>query len=71
MARPEEKAKGALNRWIAQQRAEAGKGPVHQKRPHLAHLCDNLKEAIKWRGQILREVSSEVTLIQNGSHWGL
>jgi pre-mRNA-splicing factor ISY1 len=66
MARNEEKAKSTLSRWIKQQRTENGQAPQKQKRPYLASLCDNLKEAIKWRSQILREVSSQVTLIQNG-----
>ena len=68
MARSEEKAKSSLSRWIAQQKAENGEGPVKAKRPYLASLCDNLKDAIKWRSQILREVSSQVTLIQNGTY---
>jgi len=69
MARSEEKAKSALSRWVAQQRAESGQAPQKQKRPYLASLCDNLKDATKWRAQILREVASQVTLIQNGAHW--
>jgi pre-mRNA-splicing factor ISY1 len=67
MARPEEKAKSSLSRWIAQQRAENGQAPQKQKRPYLASLCDNLKDATKWRAQILREVAAQVTLIQNES----
>lgn len=67
MARPEEKAKSSLSRWLAQQRQENGQAPQKQKRPYLASLCDNLKDATKWRAQILREVSAQVTLIQNGT----
>lgn len=68
MARSEEKAKSSLSRWISQQKSENGQAPQKAKRPYLASLCDNLKDAIKWRGQILREVASQVTLIQNGAY---
>lgn len=66
MARSQEKAQSSLSRWISQQRADNNPSSQQTKRPHLASLCDNLKEAIKWRGQILREVAAQVTLIQNG-----
>ena len=67
MSRNQEKAQSTLSRWINQQKQESGQGTGKTKRPHLASLCDNLKDAIKWRGQILREVSAQVTLIQNES----
>ncbi|XP_049852192.1 pre-mRNA-splicing factor ISY1 homolog [Schistocerca gregaria] len=62
MARNEEKAQSVLSRWIAQQKGENKK---KQKRPYLASLVNNLKEAEKWRAQILREISTNITNIQN------
>jgi pre-mRNA-splicing factor ISY1 len=70
MARNQEKAQSTLSRWINQQKQENGQSTSKTKRPYLASLCDNLKDAIKWRGQILREVSAQVTLIQNGTTAG-
>lgn len=67
MARNQEKAQSTLSRWLAQQKAESGQPTQKQKRPHLASLVDTVKEAEKWRNQILREVSSQVVLIQNGT----
>ena len=36
-----------------------------QKRPHLASKCEHLADAIKFRNQIIREISDKVTKIQN------
>merc|ERR1719187_483002 len=36
-----------------------------QRRPYLATECDNLQEAERWRGQVIREISKNVTAIQN------
>jgi len=65
MARNQEKAQAMLNRLIIHKRMEL-KGPV-EIRPHLASDCNDLHECDKWRQQIIKEVSKEVTLIQNGS----
>ncbi|RLN47584.1 hypothetical protein BBJ29_007481 [Phytophthora kernoviae] len=35
------------------------------RRPYLASQCDNLKEAERWRRQIIREISKKVADIQN------
>ncbi|ETI51861.1 hypothetical protein F441_04872 [Phytophthora nicotianae CJ01A1] len=37
------------------------------RRPYLASQCDNLKEAERWRRQIIREISKKVADIQNGA----
>ena len=35
------------------------------KRPHLASMAASVHEAEKWRGQIVKEISRKVLLIQN------
>lgn len=37
------------------------------RRPYLASQCDNLKDAERWRRQIIREISKKVADIQNGA----
>lgn len=54
-----------LNRfWKA--KADEGKAPV-TKRPHLASECQDLAEAERWRGQIIREIGRKVAEVQNGA----
>jgi len=65
MARNQEKAQAMLNRLVTMRRNEL-RGP-EEKRPHLASECEDLNACEKWRKQIIKEVSDEVTLIQNGS----
>jgi len=62
MARNAEKAMTTLARWrAAQYEGEKTK----RRRPYLASECNDLKEAQKWRLDIIREVSKKVTQIQN------
>jgi len=65
MARNSEKAMTALARWRRAKEDEDGEAKKPSKRPYLATECDNLAEAEKWRGQVIREVSKNVTAIQN------
>jgi pre-mRNA-splicing factor ISY1 len=65
MARNQEKAMAVLNRLL-QAKKDALRGEV-QKRPFLATECTELPEAERWRAQIVREISREVSGIQNGS----
>lgn len=53
-----------LARWRAAQVKEHG--GKEERRPYLATECTNLKEAEKWRVQIIREISKKVAQIQNG-----
>ena len=64
MARSAEKAMAILSRWTAMMNAE-DKPVVATRRPFLATECSNLKEAEKWRHQIIREISKKVAQIQN------
>mmetsp|Transcript_11677 Transcript_11677/g.21379 ORF Transcript_11677/g.21379 Transcript_11677/m.21379 type:complete len:255 (+) Transcript_11677:45-809(+) len=67
MARNQEKAQAMLNRFIAYKREQLY-GPVGGgKRPTFANECENLGEAERWRRQIIKEISKEVSEIQNGS----
>jgi len=65
MARNSEKAMTALARWRRGKEEEEDSFKPTNKRPYLATECDNLPEAEKWRGQVIREVSKNVTAIQN------
>jgi len=63
MARNSEKAMSTLSRWRQAQSEGDSKGP--KKRPYLAELCSDLREAEKWRKEIIGEISNLVMLIQN------
>jgi len=65
MARNQEKAQAMLNRLVQMRRDEWRK--PEEQRPHLASECNDLNDCDKWRAQIIKEISKEVTLIQNGS----
>jgi pre-mRNA-splicing factor ISY1 len=71
MARNAEKAMTTLARWRQSQLDDqtggggGGAGGSKQRRPYLASQCDDLKEAQKWRLDIVREISKKVTQIQN------
>ncbi|XP_053210713.1 pre-mRNA-splicing factor ISY1 homolog [Panonychus citri] len=62
MARNAEKAMTTLARW-RQTQLEGDKGK--RRRPYLASECNDLKEAERWRLEIIREISRKVTQIQN------
>lgn len=67
MARPAEKARAMMNKWVAMR--EAGNQPAgrrdRNKRPHLASDCEYLADAERFRGQIVREMSEAIEKIQN------
>lgn len=65
MARPAEKARAMMNRWVAMR--DAGNAPqqTNRKRPHLASECEHLADADKFRGQIIREITAGIAKIQN------
>jgi len=67
MARNEEKAGFALNRWVKQKKDVDDGTFFGNKRPRLAEECEDLKECIKWRHQVVREISKKVAEIQNAS----
>jgi len=54
-----------LARWLRYKEEEV-KGPK-KRRPYLAELCDDLHEAEKWRGTIIKDISRNVAEIQNAS----
>lgn len=65
MARNEEKANAALNRWVTMKTAE--RLGFHDRRPLRTTEVTSIIEAEKWRGDILREISQKASQIQNGS----
>jgi len=67
MARDSEKAAHALNRWVKQKRDLESGLFFSEKRPRLAEECEDLKATQKWRNQIQREISRQITEIQNAS----
>lgn len=67
MARPAEKARAMLNKWVAL-REKGNQNPAfarRNKRPHLASECEHLADAERFRGQIVREISRLIEKIQN------
>ena len=64
MARNEEKANAALNRWVTMKTAE--RLGFHDKRPLRMTEVTSIVEAEKWRGEVLREISQKASQIQNG-----
>jgi len=54
-----------LNRFLQFKKDEA-KGPI-VKRPYLASEVNDVEEAQRWRNQVIREISKQVSIIQNGS----
>lgn len=55
----------ALARWRQAKLVEDGLDKKVERRPYLATECDDVKEAEKWRIQIIREISKKVSQIQN------
>lgn len=65
MARNQEKAQSTLYRFRQAQAAELGIAPQHTKRPRVTSHVSNLREAEKWRAEVLREISRKVSKIQD------
>ncbi|CAG8541555.1 17565_t:CDS:2 [Funneliformis caledonium] len=65
MARNEEKAQSMLYRFREAQAVQLGLVKPKERRPFLASDCNNLKDAEKWRQQIIREISRKVSKIQD------
>ncbi|KAK4050532.1 NineTeen Complex (NTC) component [Microbotryomycetes sp. JL221] len=65
MARNEEKAQSMLYRFRESQAAELGLSIRSDRRPRLASQCKDLRQAERWRGEILREISRKVSKIQD------
>uniref|UniRef100_A0A2P2HZY9 Pre-mRNA-splicing factor ISY1 homolog n=1 Tax=Hirondellea gigas TaxID=1518452 RepID=A0A2P2HZY9_9CRUS len=62
MARNAEKAMTTLARWRAAQDAGSHE---RARRPFLATDCDDLRQAERWRNQVISEVARKVAQIQN------
>ena len=52
-----------LARWRA---AQEGAVQTKARRPYLASECEDLREAEKWRNQVIAEIARKVSQIQNG-----
>jgi len=66
MARPAEKARAMLNRWVKMR--EEGNAPsmnVRGRRPKLASECDHQGDADFYRTQINKEITGMIAKIQN------
>jgi pre-mRNA-splicing factor ISY1 len=63
MARNEEKAQAMLNRFVAAK--SAANREDKSQRPYLASECEDLPDCERYRGQIIKEISKKVSLIQN------
>ncbi|KAJ2356321.1 NineTeen Complex (NTC) component [Coemansia sp. RSA 2618] len=67
MARNQEKAQSMLYRFREAQSLEAGHSKPKTRRPHLASLADTLEDAEKWRRDVIREISRNVSQIHDMS----
>ena len=65
MARPAEKARSMLNKWVKMREEGNATPAVRGKRPRLASECNHLADAEYYRNQILREITAGITKIQN------
>jgi pre-mRNA-splicing factor ISY1 len=64
MARNAEKANTLLNKWVTMKK-EFNSGGAPGKRPYLSSECTKVSEAEKWRLDIIREISKNISEIQN------
>lgn len=55
-----------MARWRAAQ--EGGSQQQKARRPYLASECEDLREAEKWRNQVISEIARKVSQIQNGMY---
>jgi len=53
-----------LNKWVTM-KSEFAKGGGPQRRPYLATECDDLRQAERWRLDVIKEVSKGIGEIQN------
>ncbi|KAJ3229406.1 NineTeen Complex (NTC) component [Chytriomyces hyalinus] len=65
MARNEEKAQSMLYRFREAQAAELGIGIKNERRPTNSARVTTVREADRWRGDIIREISRKVSKIQD------
>jgi pre-mRNA-splicing factor ISY1 len=68
MARPAEKARAMMNKWVAMRdagNANPATNRNRRKRPYLASECEHLADAERFRSQIVREISEGIARIQN------
>lgn len=66
MARPAEKARAMLNKWVKMR--EEGNAPatnVRGRRPKLASECEHLGDAEFYRTQINKEITGMISKVQN------
>jgi pre-mRNA-splicing factor ISY1 len=67
MARSQEKAMSMLNRWVDQKRGIESGGLNEQRHPRIPSECRSIREGEISRSQILRELGSSISQIQNAS----
>jgi pre-mRNA-splicing factor ISY1 len=67
MARPAEKARAMMNKWVAMRDGDdkQQQHPQRQRRPHLASEVEHLVDAERYRNQIIHEISNKISQIQN------
>ena len=66
MARPAEKARAMMNKWVAMRNGDdQPQKQQRQRRPHLASEVEHLVDAERYRNQIIHEISTKISQIQN------
>eukprot|EP00842_Homolaphlyctis_polyrhiza_P001519 jgi/Hompol1/2368/HPOL_005969-RA len=65
MARNEEKSQSMLYRFREAQRIERGGTPLFDKRPNNPNFVKSLKDAERWRRELIREISRKIDHIND------
>lgn len=56
-----------LNKWVKMREEGNAAAPVRGRRPKIASECEHLNDAEYYRNQILREISTSISKIQNSA----
>ncbi|CBZ52333.1 isy1-like splicing family domain-containing protein [Neospora caninum Liverpool] len=67
MARNAERANAVLNKWLAVKDAVVKGAANRERRPRDVNSCQDLKQAEKWRSEVMREIGKMITQVQDAS----
>ncbi|PHJ25986.1 member ras oncogene family protein [Cystoisospora suis] len=67
MARNAERANAVLNKWLAVKDAVVKGVATRERRPRDISSCNDLKQAEKWRSEVMREIGKMITQVQDAS----
>ncbi|PFH34511.1 RAB43, member RAS oncogene family protein [Besnoitia besnoiti] len=67
MARNAERANAVLNKWLAVKDAVVKGVATRQRRPRDVNSCGDIKQAEKWRSEVMREIGKMIAQVQDAS----